>query len=302
VDKITTLEGTYRFYQDGELVSEATNLITDAGKDHIIRFMSGQTRVLAGTIAIGTGAAVPASTDTYLTYEFDRATIYLTAPDFVNRTLVFKGTLPATTIGTIYEVGLYSGIYSSISNGTTPHSLASFETGLETWDTGTYTTTRARIGTVALRVSPAASASVTSVLPSVGLDLSGYAGNDDFVLAFYNTNSNAASVRVRLRDATATSYYEYTITNPITGYNVVRWDKSAMTITGTPNFAAIGSIELTATAKASGAATIDYDGFRIEPGTLDPDNILISRAVLATPVVKAGLKEMDVEYALKVTL
>lgn len=265
-----------------------------------MRYLAGQTRILAGSIAFGTGVTAPTVLDSRLTYEFDRATIYLTTPDYINRTIIFKSTIPEGTIGTIYEVGLYSSPYS-ISNGTPSRLLASFESGYESWSNGTFNAGNQRVGNNALRLAPAASGTLATVLPSVGLDLSSYANTDQFSLAFFNLNTNTSSVKVRLRAAGGAAYYEYTISNPAAGYNVVTFAKSAFTTTGVVDFASIDSIELSVSAKAAGAAQVDFDGLRVDSGPSE-DNVLISHSVLPTPVVKAGLKEMDIEYALEVSL
>jgi hypothetical protein len=237
-----------------------------------------------------------------LTYEFDRATIYLTTPDYINRTIIFKGTIPEGTIGTIYEVGLYSSPYSSNNTGSSPRLLASFESGYEAWSNGTYVAGNQRVGNNALRLAPATNGTLTTVLPSVGLDLSGYANTDQFTLAFYNQNTNASSVKVRLRAPGGAAYYEYTVSNPVAGYNVVTFNKSAFSTTGVVDFANIDSLELSVSSKATGASQVDFDGFRVDSGVVSEDNVLISRSVLPTPVPKTGLREMDVEYALEVSL
>lgn len=271
--------------------------MTTEGKRQIMRYLAGQTRALGGSLALGSGTTPPTVDDTRLTYEFDRATIYLSSPDYINNQIIFKGTIQEGTLGSIYEVGLFSSPYETSG----ARSIASFEQGYESWSSDTYCAGNQRVGLYALRLAPASSGTLTSTLSSVGLDISDYLNSDILSLAFYNSNSNASSVRVRFRAADPAAYYEYVVSNPATGYNVATFARSAMTKVGSVDFASIDSIEVSVSAKAAGAAQVDFDGIRIEPVTMDPDNILISRALPATPVVKADYAAMDIEYALEVT-
>jgi hypothetical protein len=76
-----------------------------------------------------------------------------------------------------------------------------------------------------------------------------------------------------------------------------------MTKTGSPTWDNITSVDLLVTAKAAGATNVDFDGLRIDTlGIINPDNVMISRTVLGTPVTKLGGMEMDVEYSLDVTI
>lgn len=265
-----------------------------------MRFLAGQVNVLGGSIGVGTGTKAPAVSDLRLTYEFDRATIYLSSLDSISKRIIFKGTLGERVVGSIYEVGLYSTAFGSFTTGSPSRSLATFERDAETWSAGSYASGNHRIGFEALRLEPAASGTLTASLPSINLDLSGYGNSDDITLAFF-ANANTSTVRVRFRGMDPAAYFEHSVT-PVTGYNVVTVARSALTKTGVLDWTGIDSLEVSVSAKAAGAALVDFDGIRIETTTPDVDNVLVSRSVLATPIVKTDTAEMDIEYALEVAI
>ncbi len=285
--------GTYRFYQAGSLIAESKNLITDLGSNHIMRYMASQVGVMAGSIAVGAGSAAPQVSDLHLTHEFDRATIYLISPDYINNKIIFKGTIDKRTVGNIYEVGLYNTTFGSSAS----RALIAFEPTVEEWSTTSFASGNNRIGESALRLTPAANGTQTSTVASSSMDLTDYAGSDRLSFAFHSLNNNTSSVKLRLRTSNTSNYYEYSIT-PTVGYNVTTFTKSSLSVIGSPRFSEVDSLEVSVSAKSTGAAQVDFDGLRIESGTRDIDNVLISRSVLATPITKVGGIDMDVEYSL----
>lgn len=276
-------------------------MITTQGKLIIQRYMAGQVNSIGGTIAVGLGASAEALADRKLTYEFERATVNVTSVDFINQRIIYKTTLPQETVGTIYEIGLYSGLMSSTPY--TSSNLLSFDSLIESWTAGTYGSNNVRYGADNLRLTAAASATTVTVLDPVAFDLSGYSTVDQFSMAL-NADANTASVRVRLRGLDPTSYYEYTNSALATGYNIFTWTKSNMTLTGTTvTWASISSVEIAVTAKAAGTTNVDLDGMRIEDlDTPATDSVLVARKVLVTPQIKTGVSPMDVEYALDISI
>ncbi len=276
-------------------------MITTLGKNLILRYCAGQVASIGGSLAVGVGSTSPTLGDIKMAYELDRAVVNVTSVDFANQRVIFKGTLPQATYGAIYEVGLYSGLIGSNSSVYTSNSLLSFDSNTELWSVGAYGTNNVRIGADNLRLTAAASATTTSVLDPVYFDLSGYSTADMFALAF-NADANTASVRIRLRDAVSTAYYEYTYATPVTGYNIINFGKSAFTKTGTVDWAAISSVEIAVTAKAAGTTNVDWDGLRIEDlDSNSPDNILVARTVIS-PSTKTNVSPSDVEYQLDLTI
>lgn len=292
------MRGTYRIYQNGKLIAESSNLITTEGKRAILRYLSGHTGAFVKSLCVGTSSVAADVADTKLGFEVARANVMVTSPDYLAQKIVFKATLPQEAAFAVWEIGSLTGA----AQDTTGQAIMSFDSLSEPWSNVSFVADTNRIGGDEARVSAALSATTTASLTELAMDFSQYLDNDKFSLAYEPGNANTASVKVRFLSS-AGNYFEYTITNPSAGYKVETWNKSAMTKTGTPAWDAITSMEVSVTAKAAGATTVDFDGLRIDsiPDSA-MDNILVSRTVLASPVVKLAATQMDIEYVLDVTI
>jgi hypothetical protein len=292
------MRGIYKFYQNGELIATQENLITTEGKKAVLRYLAGQTGNLAQSLAVGTGTTAATVGDTRLVFEIARQNINVTSPDFINQKLVFKATLPQEVEGNIYEVGAFT----MSQYDTTGRTLLNFDADTEPWSAGVFQTDTTRIGADSLRVNAALSTTTTTSLTNVLFDVTDFRDSDQFTMAYIPQDANLASLKIRLK-TDASNYYEYTFTGITAGYKVESFARNQMTKTGSPTWDNITSVDLLVTAKAAGATNVDFDGLRIDTlGIINPDNVMISRTVLGTPVTKLGGMEMDVEYSLDVTI
>ena len=290
------MRGIYTFKQDGKIVGTSENLITTAGKKVLLDFLAGYTSRIGGSIAVGIGTTAAALTDNSLAYQVLRIPVTLVSADYLNSGVVFKGTIPAGYEMTIQEAGVFT---SSDPQGTS-QLLLDFNQSTDVWSSGTYTTANSRMGSM-LTVSAAASATNTSTLSNLFLDLSQYAAGDRFSLAYRASNGFVSSFSVRLK-TDASNYYSFTVNAPASGaYTITNFDKSAAVATGTPNWNNITSVDVVVTATSGGTGTIGLDALRVENRTnLPEDDVLFSRSVLATPVVKVLETPLDVEYTVTV--
>lgn len=258
--------------------------------------------VIGESIAFGISGVAESLADSDMRFEFARADVSLVSYDFVNDLLVFKAELPQDMSGIVYEVGLFSsetdpgaGVYNS-------RMLATFDSDSETWTTGTYQTTNARVGPDSLRLAPAASATSTSTWSDILLDLSGYSNADTFALAMFVGGVAPASVAIRFKTDSA-NYYTWTIPTPALGYVFLTAAKGTLAATGTPSWANITSIDVVATAAAGGAAAVDFDGLRINDMDSDnPEYVLVAREVLATPYTKVEGLIQEIEFNIPVSI
>lgn len=281
-------------------------MITTEGKLHIKRYLAGWVPRIASSISFGVGGKPEEVGDTALQFETDRADIHLVSYDFVNNKLVFKATVPESYAGTIYEIGLYS----HRKNNNTEYGsriLIDFDSVTERWyilGTGaepTYTATNARVGTTTLELGAAASATTTARLEGIFLDMTGYSAADKFALA-YQVVGNVSSLRFRLM-TDATNYYEFDLGAPAAGYRVDSVTKGSATVTGTPAWEQINMAEVVLTATGGGTSTVRLDGLRIEDvDTPNPDYVMVSRELLATPYVKEAGRSQSIEFALDVSV
>lgn len=264
-------------------------MITTQGKSIIFRYLAGNLPRIAESIAIGIGDSAENVNDTILDFEAERVSVTLVSADIVNDKLVFKGTIPQEYVGTIYEVGLWYGNPQTLGGSSI---IVGFDSDTEDWSTPTWNTALARIGTDALQVAGGAS----STLTDIALDLSVFSDADFMSLAY---NADAAITNIVLRFSTDVSnYYEYSFT-AATGYEIKAIGKAAFTATGTPDWADITSI----TVAATGTGNAVFDGIRAEDAdTISTDYALVARSVLSVPKVKSSDTEMDIEYALEITI
>ena len=292
--------GTYRFYQDGVLIRETNNLITAAGKIHIIKYLAGYVGSIAEGIAVGSGSTAAVVGDTSLAFEWSRQPIDVISTDQINTAIIFKGEIPAESSGKIYEVGLWSAVTPGKEYDS--RLILDFDSAIDIWSTGTWEVTTNRIGANNLRLNPALSTTQTASLAALSLDLSGYSALDEFRLA-YNVNSAFVATAKLILYTDASNYFTYTITTPTAGYKITPFTKANFVVTGAPTWNNITSIDVQVTSTAGGSGSVDFDGLRIEDKSSNPEEyVLVSRAVLGAPITKAIGAPLEFEYSLDVTL
>lgn len=277
-------------------------MITTEGKVLIKRYLANQAGPLAAAIAIGVGNTAATLSDETLEFEVERFNVDIVAYDFIDNKLIFKGQLPAAVSGKIYEVGIFTSGTNLIAGNYGSKIITSFDAATEQWDVETFESIVARIGVDALKHTPVASATSTSSLDNIELDLSGYSSADKFVFAYNCDNAFTASVKFRFK-VDLSNYYEFNIAAPASGYHITSLAKSSATVTGTPNWEDIGSLSVVTTATGGGTASVEFDGIRIEDvDTVNPEYGMIARKVLSSPYVKVEGQAQEFEYALNINV
>jgi len=283
-------------------------MITTEGKVYVKRYLAQQVPAIAQSIGFGIGDKAEAVGDTKLQFEIGRTDINLVSYDFVNNKLIFKASVPDNIGGKIYEAALFSLPASAGRAEAGSRLITTFDSATEVWvdatsgATATYDATNARIGSDAIRHTPAASGSKTDALKDIALDLSGYSAADKFVLALNAGNSFTSTVTARFLTDTS-NYYQISFGSPTVGYNVVESTKGSATVTGSPSWANITEVRVTTNSTAGGASQIDFDGLRLDDSdTISADDIMVSRELLATPFVKIDGMTQEIEFALDVSV
>lgn len=269
--------------------------------------MAGFVPAVAQSIAFGIGNKAMNVSDSRLQFEIGRVDISLTSLDLVANKVTYKAVLPETVSGILYEIGIYSTAADAVAGEFGSRLISTFDSASEDWVDGTgvasvYSTAVSRIGGDSLRQAPAASTARTDILNQLSLDLSGFSGNDLFIFAFNAGNAFTASIRFRFM-TDLTNYYDITLGAQTTGYKFVEVAKSTAVVTGAPDWERITAVQVTTTATSGGAAQVDLESIRIEDvDTVNPDYILVSRELLATPFVKEAGKVQEVEFALGINV
>lgn len=294
-----TVKGTYRFYQGGRLVGKSENLLTNAGRRAILRYLAGRGGSVGDSIALGTGTIAPSVVDNRLTFEADRVTIDVISVLYNDSLIVFKGTIPQEVQYTIYEAGLFN-MPSNPFSVESSRILLSFEDTIEEWSVGTLVNTNARLGSQSLRLQPAGSGTLEAQAAVVA-DLSSFTADDNFTLAYTKASSNASSLILKFKDLNGNQYaLTKSITSAPLAYNVLTFRKGDFVATGAMDWTNVTSISVSHSATAGGASDVYLDGLRIEDDdVVSGDYALLSRSVLVSPVSKTDASPMDIEYALE---
>lgn len=275
-------------------------MITTAGKIYLKGFYAGINLSLVKSIGFGIGDSAANVADTILQFEVDRQPVSLIAPDYSGSKIVFKAPISNSMVGEIREVGLFTT--ATAGNSSAPSLLTTFDSATEQWITAgsaaTFNSSPARIGVDSLFHAPIASATMSSTLSSIQLDLSSFSGADPFNFAYNVGNANTANVKFRfLTDVS--NYYEFSLGAQTSGYKIIQALKSTATPTGTPDWSNITQIMATTISSASGPSAVNYDGLRVENlDIINPSSILLAHEVLSSPYVRTATKTQEIEYSI----
>lgn len=314
MDNKLSLQGEYRFYEDGKEIYRSKNILTKFGKRYITQYLAGQATTNNKDIAVGIGSTVASENNTGLDFEFYRSQVNISSVDIQTSAtsglstygVVYKTTLPVDVSGIVSEIGLFP----SVTLGSTDYASKSISTfsDYQQWtnDDGSYSTAvtspTPRIGANHLSLTAAASNS-KQYSSSIEIDITGYSPNDSLTLAYVQSDLNLDYVFVRFYSS-STNYYEIryagdvAIGNKIKQLNLNNLYSSGFGA-GTPDNSSIIKVSVGAKAKSSGAANVLFDGLRInDEDSFRSDYGLISRSVLTDPITKSIGRQMDIEYRL----
>ncbi|XAO35238.1 minor tail protein [Streptomyces phage Francob] len=294
------MRGIYRFYQNGNLIAEQPNLITTEGERLILRYLAGQSPSLGAAIGAGVSAVAATVNDTRLGFEVERISVSLRNADYTNSAVVFKGTIEQDVVMNIYEMGLWSSGSNTLSGEFDSRLITTFDLELEEWSNVVADTTANRTSADSAKIS-ATSSSTTQARLDVELDLSGYSANDTFLLAFSKPDNNITTIKLVFEDVIGggNAILSKTVSALPTGYNVLQFRKGDFTITGTFSWETVTRMGFDVTAGGTGSYVI-LDGLRVEDlDTPNQDFVLVSHAILGSPIQKTNVAPMDVEYALE---
>jgi hypothetical protein len=307
---MTMIEGIFKFYQDGELIAESKNNITETGRILAIKTLLGALPNFGSSLAIGVGETANVlsnglATETALEFEVAATPVVSShlSSSYDYDGLVFKATLSDPQGYRFTEAGLYSDQLSSGIQDFRAETLVSFEASETLETTGgsalptsgdvtrlyTYDENQNfRIGDSALQVK----ASGTVVVNQQFFNLGGYLNTDLISLAFYSEGSS--TVNVDFYSNAAYQRYSYT---GATGYNVESIEKGSPSSTSGTGFdwSNITSIRVSA---ATSDVLLDAIKFK-NVNRLDTNNGLISRTVLPSVITKLSNTPLEIEYYLR---
>jgi len=314
MDNKLSLQGEYRFYEDGKEIYRSKNILTKFGKRYITQYLAGQATTNNKDIAVGIGSTVASENNTGLDFEFYRSQVNISSVNIQTSTtsglstygVVYKTTLPVDVSGIVSEIGLFP----SVTLGSTDYASKSISTfsDYQQWtnDDGSYSTAvtspTPRIGANHLSLTATASNS-KQYSSSIDIDINGYSPNDSLTLAYVQSDLNLDYVFVRFYSS-STNYYEIRYAgDPAIGSKIKQLTLNNLYSSGfgagTPDNSSIIKVSVGAKAKSSGSANVLFDGLRInDEDSFRSDYGLISRSVLTDPITKSIGRQMDIEYRL----
>lgn len=281
---MTELNGTYKIYIDGKLVSTSKNIITNGGKETIKQFLAGNIPSWSGAIAIGPINTSASATDTKLGFEVDRqATLTRTVDNSGN--IVLRAAFPITLETRVREIGVYPFVNTTANGRYQDTVITDFSES--TWTAGGLDATATSY--VGLKNVKLDSTNTSSTLAGVDIDISGYSETDKFELLVNNLDANAKTITLAFSDGTNTSTVTFPNLAASSGL------QSVSVNIGSTSVERITSITLSST-NTNKSVSLDCLKFLNTDQSGYTMN-LVSRSV-ATEIVKIAGQDLEIEYIL----
>lgn len=323
--------GTYKIYENGNLIAEQSNKLTVLGRANAIKCMLGLSQSFANSLGIGISDVANSTTENYLSrtdLDFSVGRYPVLAQSLGNvdgdtDNLIYSARITDTSRYYITEIGLFSDIvnepatvdelslFNFESKDPLKETVSSVDYYLDDTDIAYTSYARAtfystiasppdfRIGSNCVKLLGSSVTPSPSVFyDDSALDLSYINAYDEIILT---AKSSIASKKVVISffDGTTTASADYSLDG--VNYTILSKKRSDFTNHTTIDWSNITKITLT----GSGASSLGngnyilLDGLKIRPykSTSALDG-LVSRAVLATPIEKQNGSVIDVQYVL----
>lgn len=307
------IKGKYIVSQNGNVIGEFNNAITNEGMSIIRSYLANPGIEWCGAISIGSlNTTASANTNTSMDFEILKTPVLLRS--IQNSEIVIKAALDADVECEIYELGLYPSVVNSTSNGYDDKLIVNFD---ELWYNSTTNveinssnfSSTSRAGSRSLTI-PATSLDFSSDL---FFDVSGYSSLDSMTF-LYNVVSTGTDriITIKLSDdqlpTPGTKSVDITIPGSITGYN--KYSVLMGNFTELNNFNNRVSKISISSLSVPGSAVVNLDAIRIDDADeVDPNFSLVSRSLIGTTggstsndFVKKQLGiEVDIEYRVEIS-
>ena len=310
------IKGIYKIYQDGKLVAEAENALTETGKEIFIRYLvGGRKNYFVNSLSCGISDIANVKSGTLITNKslgFEVADGNTVEPIYDpdtsgNDFLKFSAVINTPVAYNIRELGLFAR--PAKNTETNEEIIFDFDRIDKFTKNGTASGSQL-VNNVNTRIGDTMLSLITgdSTTNNVSLNFESivdfnpfekigeYTSQDIFVLAAYNQASSTSSVSIRFFTDQSN---HFTLTFPITasvGYQFSEVKKGAATKNGSPVWENTKSIVMW----HNSASSILLDAVKLTnlPEDIDRTSGLVSRAVLATPFQMGAGNPTSVEYYL----
>jgi hypothetical protein len=222
--------------------------------------------------------------------------IPLTISTTINSTTATLSSYTNVTAGQfVNTLNVPSGAWITAVTGTTSITLSSPATATGVASSATITAyDNFKVGDTALFIKGGETISVLDAQKFSNLGI--YSSEDTLSIAYSKLPTIAPNVTIKFL-TNSTNYYTFTFAiSDTTSYGILTQGLSSAVSTGSPSWTSIKSVEMSAT------SNICIDAIRINDNGLT-DNVtgLVSRTVLANPIVKAPGDAIDIEYYLAIS-
>lgn len=287
-------------------------MITNTGKNLVVRYLAGVAPTFAGEIAVGVGFTSNDSNTNSLDFEIARYPIVGGAMLGTENKVVYQTSVTDAQTYTIGEIGLYPSVTNTAITSYKTNLVSYFEAdeGLVFSSAALVSSSTAgqpskiRIGTQAVELTTTNS----MVTVPVKEEYTQYSSLDRIKLAMVgHDTSGSFNIEVKLYDVNSTTPMTITFNSTDTANVTIKSDTvdtykyliaSRLIGTQTVDFASLSKIEVIN--KTSNPIIIDGLQFEEIDG-LSPFNSLVSRQKLASLKRKTAGSPLDIEYQLGIT-
>lgn len=294
------ISGKYSLFLDGKKVAETTNLITSSGKVSILRYLAGISSTYAGSLAAGVDSTGPTTSDKELGFEVFQEKIDISSVDYVNSQVLFKSTFGVGDKMTIYEIGMFPDVQSTSRS----YALTYFDSN-EDWSGSyysIYTGDDVRISDTGLKLElPESSGTVATISNDSQFNFSDMSLSDEFALAVIFYDDNCDYIKLILTDVNGNQMVgQFDI--PEIGsedgeYKIISLDRGSFTNLD-KNWAKVIRVTLEVKDKSNAGTSVVFDGLRTVDNNIQEGSEVVSKTLLAAPVVKSADQTLDIQYSL----
>lgn len=296
---MSKMRGTFSVFKNGKEVAKSNNIITDAGKISILRYMGLITSSYANHLAIGISETAPQVTDTELGFEVDRQDISVISVNLNTSEVLFKASFPESGQYHINEVGIFPD-----SGGHRSYNMFAFVKE-EFWQGTQYINlSDVRVGGEGSTVPATDTGSV--IYRDMQINMSEVSLDDIFRLAINLYDDNCESVILRFIDRDGIeSEGTYTIptytASPDPQYELIDVDKAAFTnLNG--DWANIVRVEVEVTASTGLETSVVLDAIRMIDLNMLSGSEVVAKTKLPSTLVKEQGDSMEIQYTLSIPI
>lgn len=145
--RTTMIKGQYVIYKNGQEISRQNNVVTNFGKDAILRYLCGAISNWSGALAVGVGNTSATASNTRLAFELSRNVVTLRAPSYSIDAAVAQSSLTNNVVTLVTNVnhGFAVGQSITVSGCGTPYDGTYTISSVPLSNTLTYSKTNANV-------------------------------------------------------------------------------------------------------------------------------------------------------------